>query len=117
MLNAVLAPHGERVYRAAQHTRLVEVGIHRLLCQVTPKPIIDGAYCPSDRGVIDARSFSYGWQVHRRWRTTRRHMMADARKLTIDVIVPLYNEEEVVADFHRRLMEVVFAGYARSTTS
>jgi polyisoprenyl-phosphate glycosyltransferase len=34
-------------------------------------------------------------------------MMADARRLTIDVIVPLYNEEEVVAEFHRRLMEVV----------
>ena len=34
-------------------------------------------------------------------------MTADARKLTIDVIVPLYNEEEVVTEFHRRLMEVV----------
>jgi dolichol-phosphate mannosyltransferase len=34
-------------------------------------------------------------------------MTADARKFTIDVIVPLYNEEEVVAEFHRRLMEVV----------
>jgi len=34
-------------------------------------------------------------------------MTADARKLTIDVIIPLYNEEEVVAEFHLRLMEVV----------
>jgi dolichol-phosphate mannosyltransferase len=28
---------------------------------------------------------------------------ADARRLAIDVVVPLYNEEQVVAEFHRRL--------------
>src|SRR5260370_21310506 len=34
-------------------------------------------------------------------------MTAEQRRLAIDVIVPLYNEEQVVAEFHRRLMEVV----------
>ena len=34
-------------------------------------------------------------------------MTADARRLVIDIVVPVYNEEEVVAEFHRRLMEVV----------
>jgi dolichol-phosphate mannosyltransferase len=33
--------------------------------------------------------------------------MADGRRLAIDVIVPLYNEEAVVAEFHRQLMAVV----------
>jgi polyisoprenyl-phosphate glycosyltransferase len=34
-------------------------------------------------------------------------MTADPRRLAIDIVVPLYNEEPVVAEFHRRLMEVV----------
>jgi glycosyltransferase involved in cell wall biosynthesis len=34
-------------------------------------------------------------------------MTADERRLAIDIVVPLYNEEEVVAEFHRQLMEVV----------
>jgi polyisoprenyl-phosphate glycosyltransferase len=34
-------------------------------------------------------------------------MMADERRLAIDIVVPLYNEESVVAEFHRRLMAVV----------
>lgn len=33
--------------------------------------------------------------------------MADGRRLAIDVIVPLYNEEAIVVDFHRQLMAVV----------
>jgi hypothetical protein len=65
MLSGVLAGRGELVYQAKQHTRLVELGIHRLLCRVAPRPILDGTYCPGDRLVIDAWSFSYGWQVHR----------------------------------------------------
>jgi polyisoprenyl-phosphate glycosyltransferase len=34
-------------------------------------------------------------------------MTVDERRLDIDIVVPLYNEEEVVAEFHRRLMDVV----------
>jgi len=34
-------------------------------------------------------------------------MTVDARRLAIDIIVPLYNEEQVVAEFHRELMDVV----------
>src|SRR5438445_13538267 len=34
-------------------------------------------------------------------------MTVDERRLAIDIIVPLYNEEQVVAEFHRRLMDVV----------
>jgi polyisoprenyl-phosphate glycosyltransferase len=34
-------------------------------------------------------------------------MMADERRLAIDIVVPLYNEDGVVAEFHRRLMAVV----------
>jgi glycosyltransferase involved in cell wall biosynthesis len=34
-------------------------------------------------------------------------MATDQRRLAIDIVVPLYNEEEVVAEFHHRLMEVV----------
>jgi glycosyltransferase involved in cell wall biosynthesis len=34
-------------------------------------------------------------------------MMADERRLAIDIVVPLYNEDSVVAEFHRRLMAVV----------
>jgi hypothetical protein len=65
MLSAALTGGAEPVYRAAQHTRLVEFGIHRLLCHVSGSPLIDTTYCPRDRGVIDRRVFSYGWQVHR----------------------------------------------------
>jgi glycosyltransferase involved in cell wall biosynthesis len=31
----------------------------------------------------------------------------DQRRLAIDIVVPLYNEERVVAEFHRQLMDVV----------
>jgi hypothetical protein len=68
MLGAVLAGRGELVYRAAQHIWLVELGFHRLLCHVTVSPVLDATYCPSGREVIDYRTFSYGWQVHRRGR-------------------------------------------------
>src|SRR6267378_2503938 len=34
-------------------------------------------------------------------------MTAEPRRLAIDVVVPLYNEEQVVAEFHRRLMDVL----------
>jgi polyisoprenyl-phosphate glycosyltransferase len=34
-------------------------------------------------------------------------MPTDPRPLAIDIVVPLYNEEQVVAEFHRRLMDVV----------
>jgi len=34
-------------------------------------------------------------------------MTADERRLTVDIVVPVYNEEEVVAEFHRRLLDVV----------
>jgi len=33
--------------------------------------------------------------------------MSGARRLAIDIVVPLYNEEEIVAEFHRRLIDVV----------
>ena len=34
-------------------------------------------------------------------------MSPDARRLAIDIVVPVFNEEAVVAEFHRRLMDVV----------
>jgi len=34
-------------------------------------------------------------------------MAVDGPRLRIDVVVPLYNEEQVVGEFHRRLMDVV----------
>lgn len=34
-------------------------------------------------------------------------MTPDARRLDIDIVVPFFNEEAVVAEFHRRLMDVV----------
>ena len=34
-------------------------------------------------------------------------MTGDERRLAIDIIVPLYNEEQIVAEFHRELMDVV----------
>lgn len=64
-LGTILTGRAELVYRTAQHTRLVELGIQRLLCPLAVRPITDATYCPSDRGVLDRRTFSYGWQVHR----------------------------------------------------
>ena len=34
-------------------------------------------------------------------------MTPGTRRLAIDIVVPLYNEEEIVAEFHRRLIDVV----------
>jgi len=73
MLSAVLTGGAEPVYRTAQHTHLVDLGIHRLLCHVTVRPLTDATYCPSDRGVIGRRTFSYGWQVHRLMRPAADH--------------------------------------------
>ena len=53
------------MYATEQRVRLVEVGVQRLLCPLALHPLIDVAYCPSDRGVVYARTFVYGWQVHR----------------------------------------------------
>ena len=64
-LATILAEGGELVYATEQRVRLLEVGIHRLLCPVAGRPFIDTTYCPSNRGLVDARTFSYGWRVHR----------------------------------------------------
>jgi polyisoprenyl-phosphate glycosyltransferase len=34
-------------------------------------------------------------------------VIGDERRLAVDIVVPVYNEESVVGEFHRRLMEVV----------
>ena len=34
-------------------------------------------------------------------------MTVDERRLAVDIVVPLYNEEQVVAEFHRQLMDAV----------
>jgi hypothetical protein len=65
MLSAVLGEGGQLVYATAQHVALVELGIHRVLCRVATRPLIDITYCPGDRGVLYARTFVYGWRVHR----------------------------------------------------
>jgi len=65
LLAAVLSEGAEPVYTTEQRVRLVEVGTQRLLCRVATRPLIDTTYCPSDRGVVDAPTFTYGWQVHR----------------------------------------------------
>jgi hypothetical protein len=73
MLSALPRGRAVPVYRAIQHTPLVEIAIHRLLCHVTMRPLTDATFCPSDRGVIDVRMFSYGWQVHRLMRPAADH--------------------------------------------
>ena len=69
-LGELLAGGAELVYRTARQTRLVELRIHRLLCPFAVGPFRDVTYCPSDRGLIEDRTFSYGWQVHKLGRTT-----------------------------------------------
>jgi hypothetical protein len=69
-LREMLSDGGELVYTTERHVRLVELGMHRLLCHVAARPFIDVTYCPSDRGVVYARTFTYGWQVHRLARLT-----------------------------------------------
>jgi hypothetical protein len=64
-LTTILAGRAELVYRTVHETRLVEVGIQRLLCPIAVRPVVDVTYCPGGRGLLDARTFSYGWQVHR----------------------------------------------------
>ena len=67
--NAVLATlidgDAEPLYRTAEHVPVIDVGVARLLCGLTTRPLVDPAYCPRDRGVVYRATFSYGWQVHR----------------------------------------------------
>jgi hypothetical protein len=64
-LGALLDARGELVYASERQVRVVEAGIQRLLCHATSPLRIDPAYCPGDRGVFHARTFGYGWRVHR----------------------------------------------------
>jgi hypothetical protein len=65
VLTPLLNGRGERVYRAAERTPVLELATHRLLCRLWIAPPRDATYCPADRGVISWRTFVYGWQVHR----------------------------------------------------
>jgi hypothetical protein len=67
-LREMLGDGGELLYTTERPVHLVELGLHRLLCPLARAPFVDATYCPSGRGVVDARTFSYGWQVHRRAR-------------------------------------------------
>jgi hypothetical protein len=64
-LDAIAGGPGERVYASARRTRLLEIGWQRLLCPLAVRPLLDPTYCPAQRGVLDRRTFTYGWQVHR----------------------------------------------------
>jgi hypothetical protein len=65
ILRTVVTAGGELVYRGGHRTPVLELGLHRLLCRVGVRPFLDPTYCPADRGLLDRRTFSYGWQVHR----------------------------------------------------
>jgi hypothetical protein len=41
------------------------VAMHRALCRLAVRPFVDATYCTSHRGLVDARTFTYGWRVHR----------------------------------------------------
>jgi len=63
-LGEMLADGGELHYTTERHVRTVEIGLQRLLCRVARAPLVDVTFCARS-GVIDARTFTYGWQVHR----------------------------------------------------
>lgn len=66
MLDGLIASGAaERVYETTQRVGILEFGIGRLLCRVAVAPILDPTYCPTERGLIERRTFTYGWQVHR----------------------------------------------------
>jgi len=64
-LSEMLRRGGELVYTTERHARLLEVSLHRQLCRLARRPFVDVTFCAGDRGVIDGRTFTYGWQVHR----------------------------------------------------
>ena len=65
MLPALLSARDGVVYRSVQHVRVVEVGLHRLLCLIAVSRPALATYCPRDRGLLHHGTFSYGWQVYR----------------------------------------------------
>jgi hypothetical protein len=65
ILTALPAGRSELVYRAEEYTRLIEFGLHRLLCHMVVSRRLDAGYCPNDRALIEYRPFLYGWEVHR----------------------------------------------------
>ena len=69
-LRTLVAADVAPVYRSERQARIVELGLQRLLCPLAVHPVLDVSYCPADRGVLDRRTFRYGWQVHRLVRPT-----------------------------------------------
>ena len=63
-LRELVHDRGVLLYATERRARVVELGMHRLLCRVARAPFADATYCPADRGVFAARTFTYGWQVH-----------------------------------------------------
>ena len=64
-LGTLLSADAEHVYRRVEQIRILEIGIQRLLCRIAVGRVSDPTYCPADRGLLDRRTFAYGWQVHR----------------------------------------------------
>ena len=64
-LGTLLSADAEPVYRSVQLTGILEIGLQRLLCRIAVGRVFDPTYCPAGRGLIDRRTFAYGWQVHR----------------------------------------------------
>jgi len=69
-LHEMLSGGGDLVYTTERHVHLLELGLHRHLCRVARRPFIDVTFCAGERGVVDGRTFTYGWQVHRLSRHT-----------------------------------------------
>jgi len=56
---------GELLYATERHALVIQLRLHRPLCGVAKPPFLDRTFCADPRGLVDARRFMYGWQVHR----------------------------------------------------
>ena len=60
-LSAFLGEEDASVYQAEGSLSMLDVGLHRLLCELGLK----GLDCEIPRPFVESRTFSYGWRVHR----------------------------------------------------
>jgi len=60
-LKAFLGEEDAVVYQTEGSFSMLDVGLHRLLCELGLK----GLYCEIPRPFVESRTLSYGWRVHR----------------------------------------------------
>ena len=63
-LSKFLEPNLNPIYATERELKLLDFGLHRLICPLVEGVGLDGLFCFPQRPLVDTRALTYGWNVY-----------------------------------------------------